>query len=145
MATAKRTRNHQIQFRLDDKEYRLFCQRVQSSGLTKQEFQRRAALGVPITNTDGLKELLPEIRDIQNNLNRVGNNLNQISKNLNGFKKQVEDIGLQDRNVIGQLQAACSRVNTALKEKDEIWQQLRQLTKAEVPPPKLESNTLKTN
>ena len=69
-------RPHQVTFRLSDEELALLKKKISSSGKYQQEYLRKAALGKDITNTDALKEFLPEMK-------RQGNNINQIAKRLN--------------------------------------------------------------
>lgn len=100
--TANRTRPNRIVCYLSDYEVEVLDVLVQLSGTSKQEYIRRSILEQEINNVDGLKELLPEMK-------RIGNNLNQIAKVLNttGYYPST----LIDRNQ---------------KELAELWQQLRQ-------------------
>lgn len=99
--TANRTRPNRVTFYLSDYEVECLDVLVQLSGMSKQEYIRHAVLEQEINNVDGLKELLPEMK-------RIGNNLNQIAKGLNTFGHYPSN--LIDRNQ---------------KELAELWQQLR--------------------
>ena len=97
-----RTRPKQIVIRMSEEEYAKVKTKVEKSGLKQQDYLIRAITNKPITNTDGLKELIPEVK-------RVGNNLNQLSRKANeGYVVGVEPLE--------QIQ----------KELSELWQSLRQ-------------------
>lgn len=97
-----RTRPKQIAIRLTEEEFAKVKAQVEKSGLKQQDYLIRAITNKPITNTDGLKELVPEIK-------RVGNNLNQLSRKANeGYVIGVEQL------------------EQAQKELSEVWQSLKQ-------------------
>lgn len=97
-----RTRPKQIVIRLTEEEFAKVKAQVEKSGLKQQDYLIRAITNKPITNTDGLKELVPEIK-------RVGNNLNQLSRKANeGYVIGVEQL------------------EQAQKELSEVWQSLKQ-------------------
>ena len=96
-------RTHQVTFRLSDEELEKLKKQISSSGCNQQEYLRRVALGKDITNMDGIKEVLPEMK-------KQGVNLNQISKRLN-------ERGYVDYE---------KTLETTLKEVQETWQLLRQ-------------------
>lgn len=99
---AERTRKIQIKFRLSEAEAERFYKQVEKSGLTQQEYLLKCALNKSITNTDGIKTVLPELK-------RIGNNLNQVAKELH--TKNYYNFNLITDNQ---------------KELKEIWQQLKQ-------------------
>ena len=72
-----RKRNVQINIRISEAEAEQLRKKVEQSGMSQQEYILSCVLNKPITNTDGIKELIPELK-------RVGNNLNQIAHALNG-------------------------------------------------------------
>lgn len=88
---------------MSEEEAEKFQRQVEKSGVSQQEYLLRCALNKPITNTDGIKELIPELK-------RQGTNLNQLTKKLNerGF--------IDYKQELPQLE----------KELKEIWQQLKQ-------------------
>ena len=96
-------RPHQVTFRLTDEEISSLKKKISASGITQQEYLRRAALGKNITNTEGLKALLPEMK-------KQGVNLNQVAKKLN-------ERGYVDYE---------STLSSTLKEVQETWQSLKQ-------------------
>lgn len=71
-----RRRNHKVSLYLDDKEKKLFLQRVYKVGMTQQEYLRLFALNGKIIVIPGLKEMIFEIR-------KQGVNLNQLARNSN--------------------------------------------------------------
>ena len=68
-----KTRPKQLSFRVNEEEYQKLQERVQESGKNQQEYILSCVLDKKIVNTDGIKELIPELK-------RIGNNLNQIAK-----------------------------------------------------------------
>lgn len=103
-----RTRPKQIVIRLSEKEKEILKKKVEKSGLRQQEFLIKLILEKEIINTDGLKELTPELK-------RIGVNINQIAKSCNqgnqATKEEIENIN---------------------KELSEIWRLLRQLAQGQV-------------
>lgn len=73
---ANKSRQKQVMFRMSEEEYEQFMRKVEQSGTNQQEYILRSVLEQSITNTDGVKEIVPELK-------RVGNNLNQIAHALN--------------------------------------------------------------
>ena len=68
-----KTRPKQLSFRVNEEEYQKLQERVQESGKNQQEYILSCVLDKKIVNTDGIKELIPELK-------RIGNNINQIAK-----------------------------------------------------------------
>lgn len=97
-----KTRPKQIIFRATDEEFNKIKANIEKSSQTKQAYLLNCALNKDITNTDGIKELLPELK-------RVGNNLNQIARALNSHN--YYDYRLITRNQ---------------EELSELWQLLKQ-------------------
>ena len=73
---ANKSRPKQLSFRVNEEEYQKLQERVQESGKNQQEYILSCVLEKQIVNTDGIKELIPELK-------RIGNNLNQIAKRCN--------------------------------------------------------------
>lgn len=96
-----RSRPHQIVIRVNEKELAQIKDKVKKSGKSQQEYLIQALTKKKIINNDPIKELMPELK-------RMGNNLNQIAKALNSS-------GYYQYNLITQNQ----------KELNEIWQLLR--------------------
>lgn len=100
---ANKSRPKQLSFRVNEKEWELLQQKISESGKTQQDFILSCVLGKEITNTDGIKEIVPELK-------RQGANLNQLVKKLNergfiDYKKELPE-------TLGEVRA--------------IWQLLRQ-------------------
>lgn len=97
-----RTRPKQIVIRVSEEELEQIKKKVEQSGKSQQQYIIEALTQKQVTNTDGIKELMPELK-------RVGNNLNQIAHALNGS-------GYYQYTLITENQ----------KELEKIWQSLRQ-------------------
>ena len=98
-----KTRPKQLSFRVNEEEYQQLQEKVFQSGKNQQEYILSCVLEKQIVNTDGIKELIPELK-------RIGNNLNQIAKKLNenGYVDYKQELP-----------------NT-MKEVREVWQLLKQ-------------------
>ena len=84
---ANKSRPKQLSFRVNEEEWELPQQKISESGKTQQEYILSCVLDKKITNTDGIKELVPELK-------RQGTNLNQLVKKLNeqgfiDYKKEL--------------------------------------------------------
>lgn len=97
-----RTRPKQMLIRMSEDEYTKVKQQIAKSGMKQQEYLIKSMTNKPITNTDGLKAVIPEIK-------RVGNNLNQLSRRAN------------EGNQIGKSELAKMQW-----ELNDVWQLLRQ-------------------
>lgn len=73
---ANKSRQKQLSFRVNPEEYEQLKKKISESGMNQQQYILSCVLEKNITNTDGIKELLPELK-------RIGNNLNQIAKRCN--------------------------------------------------------------
>jgi hypothetical protein len=71
-----KSRPKQIVIRVSEEELLQIKKKVEQSGIKQQDFLLKAILEKPVTNTDGIKEVMPELK-------RIGNNLNQIAKQCN--------------------------------------------------------------
>jgi len=98
----KRKATAQVKVRLTEEELLQLKGKVEESGLSQQEYIKKCVLNRKIQNTDGIKEVLPELK-------RIGNNLNQIAKKMNeGFYPRIPEVANNQKELV------------------EIWQQLRQ-------------------
>ena len=100
---ANKSRPKQLPFLLTNSERELLQQKISESGMNQQQYILSCVLGKEIVNTDGIKEIVPELK-------RQGANLNQIAKRLNergyiDYKKELP---------------------TVLDEVKMVWQSLRQ-------------------
>lgn len=97
-----RKASSQVKIRLTEEELTQLKEKVKESGLSQQEYIKKCALNRKIQNTDGIKQLLPELK-------RIGNNLNQVARHMNeGNYPMMQEV--KDNQ----------------KELMELWQQLRQ-------------------
>ena len=73
-----RKRNHRIQVRMTDEEFKVFDANVKKSGMSYEAYLRHLIRGIkPIERPS--KELLEFIKE----LHLIGNNMNQIAMRLN--------------------------------------------------------------
>lgn len=105
---ANRTRPKQIVIRMTDEEFEKVKSQVEKSGMKQQDYLIKAVTGKPVMNTDGLKELTPELK-------RIGVNLNQIAKTCNQGN-----------------QATYEEINRIGEELNEVWRLLKQLAQGRV-------------
>ena len=97
-----RTRQQQVIIRMTNDEFTRMKQLVAASGLNQQSYLLRAILNKRIVNTDGVKQILPQLKGI-------GTNLNQLTRLAHtGYPVPAEEI-------------AAMR-----KELEALWQSLRQ-------------------
>lgn len=98
-----RKRPKQIVVRLSEEEYQKVKGKIEKAGMKQQEYLIRAILNKPVINTNGLKEIIPELK-------RQGNNLNQIARKLN-------ENGYVDYK---------GELSSALRGSEELWRYLKQ-------------------
>ena len=103
----KRTRPKQIVIRMNDQEYEVVKRKVEESGKKQQEYLIQALTERQIVNTEGVRELIPELK-------RIGNNLNQIARSCNEGN-----------------QATHEEVHQIGEELNEVWRLLRQLIRGQ--------------
>ncbi len=103
-----RIRPKQIVIRLTEQEKEKLQVKVKKSGLIQQDYLIKCILEKPVLNTDGLKEITPQIK-------KIGVNLNQIAKTCNEGN-----------------QATYEEIQKIGKELNEVWQLLRQLAQGRV-------------
>ena len=96
-------RPKQIVIRVSEEELAQIKKKVEQSGKSQQQYIIEALTQKQVINTDGIKEIYPELK-------RQGNNLNQIAKKLNengyvDYKHELPD---------------------TMKEVREVWRLLKQ-------------------
>ncbi len=79
-----KTRPRQLIVRLSDSELQKIKRQVAKSGLSQQDYARLTLLTGSVTNTDGVKQVIPEMK-------RIGNNINQITRRCNSGYPPVSD------------------------------------------------------
>ena len=67
---ANKSRPKQLSFRVNEEEYQKLQERVQESGKNQQEYILSCVLDKKIVNTDGIKELIPELKQVWQLLRR---------------------------------------------------------------------------
>lgn len=92
-----RTRPKQIVIRVSEEELAQIKKKVEQSGKSQQQYIIEALTQKQVINTDGIKEIYPELK-------RQGNNLNQIAKKLNengyvDYKHELPDTMKEVREV----------------------------------------------
>ena len=81
-----KTRPRQLIVRLSDSELQKIKRQVAKSGLSQQDYARLTLLTGYVTNTDGVKQVIPEMK-------RIGNNINQITRRCNsGYPPVADDL-----------------------------------------------------
>ena len=65
-AAMNKTRPKQLSFRVSEEEYQQLQQKISESGKNQQEYILSCVLEKQIVNTDGIKELIPELKRIGN-------------------------------------------------------------------------------
>ena len=79
----KRTRSHQVSFRLNDKEYALLQRKLAASGLSLTEFFIE-------TISKGKVIIISDFIPLLSELKRQGVNLNQLARRANQFSPLTE-------------------------------------------------------
>ena len=92
---------------MSDEELKKVKKRIKESGRTQRDFVLHALLAIPIRNDYGLNSLLPELRQIGNNLNQIAHRCNQGD------------------------QPTYREVETMRRELREVWQSLKQLVQVD--------------
>ncbi|MFR4468772.1 MAG: plasmid mobilization protein [Faecalibacterium prausnitzii] len=82
-----KSRPKQLSFRVSEEEYKQLQEKIAKSGKKQQEYILSCVLEKEIVNTDGIREIVPEMK-------RQGANLNQLVKKLNergyiDYKKEL--------------------------------------------------------
>ena len=103
-----RSRPKQIVIRMSEKEFEKVKNQIEKSGMKQQDYLIKCITKKKITNTDGLKKIIPEIK-------RIGVNINQIAKRINQGDKII-----------------FNEIEIIRKELSEVWQLLKQLAQGRV-------------
>lgn len=94
-----RTRNHQVNFYMNDEEYRKLTKLVTESGLNKQTYLINATLGATLANPEALKDipkLLSELTELLNQFKGIGINCNQMAKIANTYNQPANENELKE-------------------------------------------------
>ena len=98
-AKKNRTRNHQVNFYMNDKEYRKLTKLVTESGLNKQTYLINATLGATLANPEALKDipkLLSELTELLNQFKGIGINCNQMATIANTYNQAANENELKE-------------------------------------------------
>ena len=98
-AKKHRTRNHQVNFYMNDEEYQKLTKLIKESGLNKQTFLINATLGATLANPDSLKDipkLLSELTELLNQFKGIGINCNQMAKIANTYNQPANENELKE-------------------------------------------------
>jgi hypothetical protein len=101
---------------MSEEEYSQLKRKVEASGGSQQGYIIKALMNKPVMNTDGIKQLIPEVK-------RIGNNLNQTARALNEIDGALKDSGFYNYRKITEVLA---EANQNQEELMNLWQQLRQ-------------------
>lgn len=103
---ANRTRNHELKYRLNDKEYEKFKRLVKKTGLTQQAFIKKAIDGAKIIEQPPAEffEVLKELRGIQMNMTFMWLNADSSGDYTAG--KQYYDDKRRLEKLVGDLMGA---------------------------------------
>lgn len=96
-----RTKEKQVKFWTDEKDFEQIKKKVEKSKLSQQEYLLKCALNKDIIVIDDIKELVTELK-------RIGNNLNQLTRaihtgdfpNMGEVQKMNKDLEIVWNEVI---------------------------------------------
>ena len=72
---ANKSRPKQLSFRVSEEEWELLQQKIAESGMNQQQYILSCVFGKAIINTDGIKAVVPELKQQGANLNQIGQKL----------------------------------------------------------------------
>ena len=106
-----RTRPKQIVIRVSEEELAQIKKKVEQSGKSQQQYIIEALTQKQVINTDGIKEIYPELK-------RQGNNLNQIAKRANESGRIYETDLAEIQEQLDGLWNTAREILLALSEKE---------------------------
>lgn len=115
-----RTRTNQVKYRLSDAEYKKYLTKVESSGMTQQEFFLHLLNDSNIVVDSHIKQLpevLQAIYDLLRQVKGIANNCNQIARICNIDKKA---------STAKKYQELAENCNKFVQEGNKIWALLKQ-------------------
>lgn len=95
---ANKSRPKQLSFRVSEKEWELLQQKIAESGMNQQQYILSCVLGTAIINTDGIKAVVPELKQQGANLNQIGQ---KLSVTLNDLSSVWQSLGTVLQTVRG--------------------------------------------
>ncbi len=120
MKKVKRKRNISVTFRMNEKEYTDFQDRIVQSGLTKQAYLIEAVLGATITSSEevsALRDISLALAGYEKQLRGLATNVNQMARIANG-----QGIIPSEK----QLVSISSQLHDFRNGSDSIWRLIRQ-------------------
>ena len=95
---ANKSRPKQLSFRVSEEEWELLQQKIAESGMNQQQYILSCVFGKAIINTDGIKAVVPELKQQVANLNQIGQ---KLSVTLNDLSSVWQSLGAALQTVRG--------------------------------------------
>lgn len=95
---ANKSRPKQLSFRVSEEEWELLQQKITESGMNQQQYILSCVFGKAIINTDGIKAVVPELKQQGANLNQIGQ---KLSVTLNDLSSVWQSLGAALQTVRG--------------------------------------------
>ena len=95
---ANKSRPKQLSFRVSEEEWELLQQKIAESGMNQQQYILSCVFGKAIINTDGIKAVVPELKEQGANLNQIGQ---KLSVTLNDLSSVWQSLGAALQTVRG--------------------------------------------
>ena len=93
-----KSRPKQLSFRVSEEEWELLQQKIAESGMNQQQYILSCVFGKAIINTDGIKAVVPELKQQGANLNQIGQ---KLSVTLNDLSSVWQSLGAALQTVRG--------------------------------------------
>lgn len=95
---ANKSRPKRLSFRVSEEEWELLQQKIAESGMNQQQYILSCVFGKAIINTDGIKAVVPELKQQGANLNQIGQ---KLSVTLNDLSSVWQSLGAALQTVRG--------------------------------------------
>ena len=95
---ANKSRPKQLSFRVSEEEWELLQQKIAESGMNQQQYILSCVFGKAIINTEGIKAVVPELKQQGANLNQIGQ---KLSVTLNDLSSVWQSLGAALQTVRG--------------------------------------------
>ena len=95
---ANKSRPKQLSVRVSEEEWELLQQKIAESGMNQQQYILSCVFGKAIINTDGIKAVVPELKQQGANLNQIGQ---KLSVTLNDLSSVWQSLGAALQTVRG--------------------------------------------
>lgn len=95
---ANKSRPKQLSCRVSEEEWELLQQKIAESGMNQQQYILSCVFGKAIINTDGIKAVVPELKQQGANLNQIGQ---KLSVTLNDLSSVWQSLGAALQTVRG--------------------------------------------